>query len=913
MCERYSNRSLFHIATLVLSVAAVPAQAQPTNFFISEYIEGSSFNKAIEIYNGTGATVDLASGGYSLELYSNGAAAASQTLLLNAVVNDGDVVVIAHGSANAAILAQADIANSLVINFNGDDAVLLKKNGEVIDAIGQVGVDPGSAWSGGGVSTADQTLRRQNGICVGDANAVDAFDPSLEWAGFAVNTFDGLGSHIIDCAVTPPPPPPPPIAKVHDIQGSGAAVTGSGPFTVEAIVVGDYQGVSGTNDAFLDGFFIQEEDADSDSDTNTSEGIFVYCQTCPVDVQVGDKVSVTGAASDFFGMSQLTATSASAVTLLSGGNLLPTPALLQLPVPIAPVGDLPAAQAQINAYYERVEGMLVTVPDVLTVAEYFQLFRYGQIVLTQGGRIDQFTDANAPSVAGYVQHQIEKARRVVLLDDDNNVQNFSLIRPVPVFHPQPGFSIDNYVRGGDTISNLTGVLHWSFAGQSGTDAWRIRPVAQAFSYAFVAANPRPVAPALAGELKVASFNVLNYFNGDGLGGGFPTSRGADSAAELVRQRDKIVAALIAMNADIVGLMEIENDGYGPSSAIADLVNGLNAAAGAGTYAFIDAGVPVIGSDEIAVGLLYKPSTVTPVGNPAILDSSVDPLFLDYKNRPVLAQTFAHNANSGRLTVAVNHLKSKGSACDDVGDANALDGQGNCNLTRTAAARALVNWLATDPTNSGDEDSLIIGDLNAYAKEDPITAIRAAGYVDLLEAFQGSGAYSYVFDGELGYLDHALANASLASQVVAAQTWAINADEVNLLDYNDTIVDIGEASFEAKPAATPLYAADAYRSSDHDPVLIGINLAPSDSDGDGVNDNLDQCAATAGGEVVDSVGCSIAQLVPCAGPLGSSASWRNHGQYVRSVAQAAERFLSQGLITLDEKDAIVSAAARSACG
>ena len=911
MCERYSSRSLFRIVALVISAAAVSAQAQPTDLFISEYIEGTSFNKAIEIYNGTGASVDLSAGGYSLELYSNGAAAASQTLLLNGVVNDGDVAVIAHASANAAILNQDDIVNSSVINFNGDDAVALKRNGAVMDAGGQVGVDPGSSWSGGGISTANQTLRRQNGICEGDANAFDSFDPSIEWIGFPVDTFDGLGANIVDCGAVEPPPPP--LAKIHDIQGSGPSVTGSGPFTVEAIVIGDYQGQAGINDVYLDGFLIQEEDADIDGNSDTSEGIFVYCQTCPVDVQVGDKVSVTGAASDFFGMSQLTAISASAVTLLSSGNPLPTPALLQLPVPIAPVGDLPMAQAQINAYYERVEGMLVTVPDVLTVAEYFQLFRYGQLVLTQGGRIDQFTDANAPSVAGYVQHQIEKARRVVLLDDDNNVQNFSLTRPVPVFHPLPGFSVDNYVRGGDTISNLTGVLHWSFAGQSGTDAWRIRPVPRVFSYAFVPANPRPAAPAVAGEIKVASFNVLNYFNGDGLGGGFPTSRGADSAAELVRQRDKIVAALIAMDADIVGLMEIENDGYGPTSAIAELVNGLNAAAGADTYAFVDVGVPVIGSDEIAVGLLYKPAVVTPVGNPAVLDSSVDPAFLDTKNRPVLAQTFAHHAHGGRLTVAVNHLKSKGSDCNDVGDVNTLDGQGHCNGTRTAAAQALVNWLATDPTDSGDEDRLIIGDLNAYAKEDPVTAIKSAGYIDLLETFQGANAYSYVFDGELGYLDHALANASLAPQVVAAQTWTINADEVNLLDYNDTVVDVGESSFEAKPAATPLYAADAYRSSDHDPVLIGLNLTPGDSDGDGVTDDLDQCAATASGEVVDSAGCSIAQLVPCAGPLEGGAGWRNHGQYVRGVARTAERFLSRGLITLDERDAIVAAAARSVCG
>ena len=194
-------------------------------------------------------------------------------------------------------------------------------------------------------------------------------------------------------------------------------------------------------------------------------------------------------------------------------------------------------------------------------------------------------------------------------------------------------------------------------------------------------NPRTAAPAsVGGTLKVASFNVLNYFNGDGLGGGFPTPRGADSASEFTRQRDKTIEAILTMDADVIGLMEIENDGFGAESAIADLVNSLNAVAGAGTYAYIDPGVPAIGADAIAVGFIYKPATVTPIGASAILDSSVDPQFNDDKNRPALAQTFQENATGGRFTAVVNHLKSKGSSCDSIGDPNLNDGQGNCNLT-----------------------------------------------------------------------------------------------------------------------------------------------------------------------------------------------------------------------------------------
>jgi hypothetical protein len=204
-----------------------------------------------------------------------------------------------------------------------------------------------------------------------------------------------------------------------------------------------------------------------------------------------------------------------------------------------------------------------------------------------------------------------------------------------------------------------------------------------------------------------------------------------------------------------------------------------------------------------------------VGSFAVLDASVDPTFLDTKNRPSLAQTFMQTATGARFTVVVNHLKSKGSDCNDVGDPDTGDGQGNCNLTRTAAATALVNWLATDPTGSGDPDVIIIGDLNAYAMEDPVAAIKGAGYTNVIDAFVGAEAYSYVFGGQMGYLDHALASPALVSQVTGVVEWHINADEPSALDYNDYNQDY-------------LYTSEAYRASDHDPVLVGLNLnAPPD--------------------------------------------------------------------------------------
>ena len=287
------------------------------------------------------------------------------------------------------------------------------------------------------------------------------------------------------------------------------------------------------------------------------------------------------------------------------------------------------------------------------VSEYFNLARYGEIVLTAAERPYQFTHDNAPDVAGYQAFLDDLATRRITLDDDNNDQNDATTGAVDEAYPFPspswpdgGLSIDDPIRGGQTIAGLTGVMHWSFAGQPDTDAWRIRPI-DAVPYTFTDATPRETVPTdVGGDLTVASFNVLNYFPTIDLTAGRdegdcgPTEtadcRGADSQAELDRQRAKIVAALATMDADVVGLIEIEN----AAGAVQDLVDQLNATVGDGTYAQLDTGT--IGTDAIRVGFIYKPATVTPTGDFAVLDSAVDPRFVDTKNRPMLIQTFTES-------------------------------------------------------------------------------------------------------------------------------------------------------------------------------------------------------------------------------------------------------------------------------
>jgi predicted extracellular nuclease len=580
-----------------------------------------------------------------------------------------------------------------------------------------------------------------------------------------------------------------PATPIHDVQGSGASSPIAGTaVTVEGIVVGDYQLTSSE----FGGYYVQEESSDADANPNTSEGVFVFANGFGPDVSVGDEVRVRGTVSEFNGLTEVGAVSG--VSVCSTGN------------PITPTSvSLPVASLDV---LERTEGMLVQFSQTLTATEVFNLGRFGEISLSGAGRLYTGTAVAAPGpLALAVIDQNNRSR--IVLDDGNNQQNID-----PTRYPQGGLSALNTLRVGDTLPGLTGVMDYRFGG------YRIQPVGP---ISFNHTNPRTPAPApVGGNLKVASFNVLNFFNGNGLGGGFPTARGANTQVELDRQKAKEVSALKAMNADIVGLMEIENDAP-PNSAIEELVAGLNQAMGAGTYSFIDTGV--IGTDEIKVALIYKPSAVTPVGAYQIITSGTDPRFIDTKNRPSLAQTFVKNSNGGKLTVVVDHLKSKGSDCNDVGDRDTGDGSGNCNITRTNAAKALVDWLATDPTGSGDRDFLLIGDFNSYTFEDPIAWITSHGFTNLVRQYGGLDAYSYVFNGESGYLDHGLASSSLAAQATGATDWHINPDEPTVLDYN--------TEFKTSNQVNTFYDPGPYRASDHDPVVIGLNLdGPPTVDGGG---------------------------------------------------------------------------------
>ncbi|HYI65339.1 MAG TPA: ExeM/NucH family extracellular endonuclease [Candidatus Limnocylindrales bacterium] len=880
------QRAFVLLVTLAMALGAIvpllapaPTRAAPTELFFSEYIEGTSNNKALEIYNGTGVPINLGTSGYSVQMFFNGSPTAGLTISLTGTVASGDVYVLAHLSANATIQAQADQTNGSGW-FNGNDAVALRHGTTLIDVIGQIGFDPGSQWGTGLASTADNTLRRHAAIEAGDPNGSDAFLPGAEWDGYATDTFNALGAHPgepdsapsvagtlpaggavdvqkdddisitfseavavsgtwyeIDCStsglhtavvsggsttftldpdvdfvtgdtcqvtvfaagVTDADAADPPDAMnahhafsfgvgtscptathlIHEVQGAGLATPIGGTIvTVNAVVVGDFQGPAPA----LRGFFLQEEDAEVDVNPATSEALFVFDGSGAVAVGPGDLVSVTGRATEFGDVTQIDRVSD--VTVCDSG-LGVTPAEITLPV------------ASLNDW-ERWEGMLADFTQPMTVTETFSLGRFGEVVLSSTGRQYQGTHEAAPGTDALAVADLNARTRIVL-DDGRGGENLD-----PTVYPAPGLSASNTLRTGATVAGLTAIVSQGFG------AYRLQPVGP---IAFAGAAERPASPpVVGGRMQVAAFNVLNYFNGDGAGGGFPTSRGAETPLEFARQHDKIVAAIGAMDAEVLGLMEIENDGADDAPAIETLVDGLNEAVGAGTYAYIETGD--IGTDEIAVAIIYQPAEVTPLGDHAILDSSVDPRFVDTANRPALAQSFTETATGAVFTVAVNHLKSKGSGCG-AGDDQPDHLGGNCNGTRTAAAEALGDWLASDPTGSDDPDAVIIGDLNSYRMETPIAALRDAGFTDLLAEFEGADAYTYVFMGASGYLDHAQATASFREQVTDAAPWHVNTDEPTVLDYN--------TNFKSDNHITSLYAADPFRSSDHDPVIVGLDL------------------------------------------------------------------------------------------
>ncbi|MFM1798791.1 MAG: hypothetical protein RLZZ117_1069 [Cyanobacteriota bacterium] len=590
------------------------------------------------------------------------------------------------------------------------------------------------------------------------------------------------------------------LSLISEVQGSGAISGMAGQrVTLRGIVVGDFQAASE-----LGGFFLQEESADWDDHALTSEGLYVLHATGGgnADVNLGDRVLLSGVVEERFGQTVLN--NVSGLTVEESDRLAETSSVA--------IPDLLGQRAS-GSDLEPFEGMWVRFPEPLSVNGLYGQFRFGEVELSAGGLPTQPTNVMAPGPDAYAAEQAMALRELVL--DDGSQATYRPASAATAAAPVR----DQLLRRGDIIRDVEGVLSYDFG------RYRLHPTAP---LAFVNANPRPPAPdaPAPGQLRVASFNVLNTFTtltSDGaLTDSGLTPRGADTAAELERQLSGLASALAGLKADVIGLMEVENDADdGTLAAIASRLNASLPADSDRLYTYVPTGL--IGTDAIKVGILYNTRSVVPAGPAIPLDAAAftDPLASgEPKNRPALAQAFAERATGEVVNVVVNHFKSKGSSGAAGADLDQLDGQSAFNATRVAAASELLRWIDTQPTGNADPDWLILGDLNAYAKEDPLQVFEAAGYRNSLPTFTAEPPSSYAFYNPVemsGALDHLLLSPSLVPQATAATDWSINAAEGAFRDYNLDTDSNGRASVR------DFFTPAGFRTSDHDPLLLDLTL------------------------------------------------------------------------------------------
>lgn len=528
------------------------------------------------------------------------------------------------------------------------------------------------------------------------------------------------------------------------------------PVIVQGTITGNF--VDG-----MGGFFLQDG---GDGDPFTSDGLFVLPpKTSKTKLRNGDTVRVYGRVFEDAGDGKSFGTS----TTVRAERIEPVKLAKAVPV-------IPTVLTTSPDRWEVLEGMLVMIDAPLSLNGTDT--RYAETSASFDGRLWTPSEIAAPGSDRYREIERFNARRRIVLDDASSRRD-----PKTVWYLPEGVP-----RSGSTASGAQGIVdqrQGSYRLQL-TAPLQTKPAA------------RPAAPKVAGNLRVAVFNMENLFNGDGSGGGFPTLRGAKAPAQLKAQTDKLVLTLKALNPDIAALMELENDGYGPQSSIAQFVDALNE--GGGDWRFVDAQKGP-GGDEIRVGLIYRKSRVSPVGKPAVLEEGP----FGTRSRVPLAQAFRRNKGSQVFLVVANHFKSKGCSEATGPDTDQRDGQACWNALRLDSAQRLDAWLKTNPTGQRTDKKLVVGDFNAYAMEDPMRLLRERGWKDAFAVAKVQQPYSYLYGGMLGRLDHALLSPALAKRLRGAAEWHSNADEPEGEGYAGSDIE------------------GPWRSSDHDPMVLGFDL------------------------------------------------------------------------------------------
>ncbi|MFC7549148.1 ExeM/NucH family extracellular endonuclease [Plantactinospora sp. GCM10030261] len=750
---------------------AEPAEPAPAISEIHYDNAGTDTGEAIEIEAPVG--FDLT--GWQIVLYNGNNGAAYNTRTLSGAVPAAGVVV-AEYPANG------------IQNGDPDAIALVSPTGSVTEFLSYGGTFTAVGGPADGMTGTDIGVKESATTPVG--HSLQKVDGT--WNPPAPNSFgvrNGSGD--------PDPDPDPGVGctvtvdhTIAEVQGTGDATPLAGTrLTIEGVVTADHR-AGGYN-----GLYVQTVGSGGERPVaagTASDGIFVYLTTNTANhpsVAIGDRVRVSGTANEFNGLTQLTIAAKGDVQVCANGEALPAPVPLSLPL----AGDA----------RESVESMVVAPVGAYTVSEVYNTNRYGEVVLAAGDRPARTaTDVARPGSDAAKQVAADNKLRRILVDDGRTT-NLATAGLLP-----PYVSKESPLRVGDSVEAFgPSVLSYGF------NEWRLQPTRPvdadtppAARTTFKVTNPRTATPEnVGGDLRVASFNVLNYFVHFG-----GEARGAANEEALAKQEAKIVAAISALGADVVGLEEIENsvrfNPDDPQQALKRLVNALNAKDGAGTWDYVRTPAelpPAAQQDVITTAIIFKPAKVQPEGpSRSVNDETV------WSNaREPIAQTFTAGGIS--FSVFVNHFKSKsGSGTGDNADSG--DGQGSWNGDRVRQATALAAFVDRVKADSGTDEVLLLGDFNAYPQEDPMQVLYQAEYRDLND----TGEATYVFGGESGSLDHALASPSLASRVTGVDVWQINAVESYAFQY------------DGLPA---FYAPDPYRASDHNPVVVGISTGASPVD------------------------------------------------------------------------------------
>ncbi|WP_448060335.1 ExeM/NucH family extracellular endonuclease [Cellulomonas hominis] len=830
------------ISGLVIGASGAGAAVSPDAAVLVDEVYGGGGNSGalytrdfVELYNPGDAAVPL--DGWSVQYASAAGSSWQVTPLSGQIAAGGHLLVGEASGAGGSTPITPDVEGGIAMSAQNGKVALASSLtplscatgcADVPDVVDLVGYGTASSYAGTGpapqTSNTTSVARDADHTHTAD-NAADftAGEPTPQ-AATAEPDPDPDPSPSASPTDDPDPDPAPDVA-IAEIQGTGTASPLVGQVVrTEGVVTATYP-TGGYR-----GYTIQTPGTGGGTGARTaSDAVFVFSAATVAAVEIGDHVAVTGTVSEFAGLTELTVATADGLTVLD------EPA-----DPVTPVSTPWPAQ---DADREALESMLYAPTGDFTVTNTYATHQYGEVGLAAGTTpLLQPTEVAAPGTPESAAVAADNAARAVTLDDGASTNFLSAAN---TSQTPPYVSLTDPVRVGAAVTFTAPVVV-----DYRNDLWKLSPTTQVTptdpaSAPVTFENDRTTAPDVAAlgddgadDLRVASFNVLNYFTtlgvddptcvsypdraGDGVTvrEGCP-QRGAWDDADLARQQAKIVAAISSLDADVVGLMEIENslvvDGTA-DEALATLVEALNTAAGSDVWAYVPSSTELPAADQqdvITNALIYRVGAVERTGESRALGGQSAPDQAFGNARVPIGQVFTPAGGGEPFLVVVNHLKSKGSAGPWPGDADTGDGQGASNESRVRQAQALADWV---PTVQGDAEAVVlVGDFNSYTQEDPLRLLYDAGYADATSTLD-AGEYSYSFSGLSGSLDHVLLNEAALARATGADVWNINAGESVALEYS-----------RYNAVGTLFYVPDAYRSSDHDPVLVGLSADASADD------------------------------------------------------------------------------------